>query len=98
MLGPQKTGIIMSELIAFEVYRTIAIKFNEEDVVIRLSKRKDFDEYALFAENKNGTKRWHCSYPLEMAVDLNKSTEQELNIKISSIIQECIDARPHLKS
>ncbi len=81
----------MTQLIAFEIYRTEVIFFNGNRFTVSFSKRKDAEECALFAVNDDGTKRWSCFYSAETAADFATSTGQRLEDEVYQILRGDID-------
>ena len=81
----------MTELIAFDIYRTEALTLNADKYVVRFGKRKDREEYALFANNEAGTKSWRCFYSPEVAADFKRSTGKELETEVYSVLKDDIE-------
>lgn len=81
----------MTELIAFDIYRTEALTLNADKYVVRFAKRKDREEYALFANNEAGTKSWRCFYSPEVAADFKRSTGKELETEVYSVLKDDIE-------
>lgn len=81
----------MSEIIAFENYRSEKITINGESFTVHFSKRKDGEEYALHAVNDDGTKNWRGFYSAETAADFTRSTGQKLGEGVYSVLQDDID-------
>lgn len=81
----------MTELIAFHIYRTEVLTLNADKCVVRFSKRKDREEYALFANNEIGTKSWSCFYSPEVAADFQRTTGEELEAKVYSVLKGDIE-------
>jgi hypothetical protein len=77
----------MTELIAFEIYRTEALTLNGEEYTVRFAKRKDHEQYALFADNDIGTKSWRCFYSPEVAADFKRSTGKALESEVYSVLK-----------
>jgi hypothetical protein len=81
----------MSEIIAFEIYRTEVFAFNEERFTIQFAKRKDAEEYALFAVNDAKTKSWKGFYSPETAADFLVSTGQHLEDEVFRVLRGDIE-------
>ncbi len=77
----------MTQLIAFEIYRTEVIVFNEDRFTVSFSKRKDGEEFALFAVNDDRTKRWSGFYSAETAADFAMSTGQRLEDEVYQVLR-----------
>lgn len=82
----------MTELIAFHIYRIETLTLNADKYVVRFSKRKDCEEYALFANSETGTKNWRCFYSPEIAADFQRTTGEELETIVYSILKEDIES------
>lgn len=63
----------MSELIAFEVYRTEPLVLGEEHLFVQFAKRKGRDEYALFAVSPDGSRNERAFYSEQAAQDLARA-------------------------
>lgn len=81
----------MSELIAFEIYRTENITIKGESFTVRFTKRRDREEYELHAANDAGTKNWKGSYSSETATDFALSTGLQLEEGVYAILKGEID-------
>jgi hypothetical protein len=77
----------MSSIIAFEIYRTEALTFNGERFTVSFTKRKDGEEYALFAVNDARTKSWRGFYSVETAADFKASTGQQLEDEVYKVLK-----------
>jgi len=77
----------MSVMIAFEIYRTEVFTFNGEQFTVQFTKRKDGEEYALFAVNDLGTKSWRGFYSPETAADFLESSGQKLEEEVYSVLK-----------
>lgn len=86
----------MSEIIAFETYRTENITINGESFTVHFTKRKDGEEYALFAVNDDRTKNWRGFYSAETAVDFTRSTGRRLEEEVYSVLKGDIE-RGHIQ-
>lgn len=85
----------MSEIIAFEIYRTENISINGDAFTVRFAKRKDGEEYALFAVNENKTKSWRGFYSPETAADFKHSTGRQLEEEVYAVLKGDIE-RGHI--
>lgn len=74
-------------LIAFETYRTETLQIKGETFTVTFTKRKDGEEYAVFAVNDSGSKRWRAFYTSETADDFNTSTGQQLADEVLKVLQ-----------
>jgi hypothetical protein len=81
----------MSEIIAFEIYRTENIAIKGETFAICFSKRKSGEEYALFAVNDAQTKRWRGFYSPETAADFARVTGLPLEKEVYAIFKADIE-------
>ena len=68
----------MTEIISFEIYKTKNTHIHGELFLVFFAKRKDREEYALFAENIDKSIGWSGFYSKEAASELEASTEQQL--------------------
>lgn len=82
----------MTQLIAFDIYRTELIVFNGECFTVNFSKRKDAEEFALFAVNDDRTKRWKGFYSAETAADFAVSTGQRLEDEVYRVLMGDIES------
>lgn len=81
----------MTELIAFNIYRTETLTLNEEKYLVRFAKRNDDEEYALFADNESRTKRWRCFYSPEVAANFMRSTGKALETEVYLVLRDKIE-------
>ncbi|OGB53982.1 MAG: hypothetical protein A2503_08815 [Burkholderiales bacterium RIFOXYD12_FULL_59_19] len=81
----------MTDVIAFDIYRTETLTLNADKYVVRFAKRKDGEEYALFAVNETGTKSWRCFYSPEVAADFKRSTGKALETGVYSVLKHDIE-------
>jgi hypothetical protein len=81
----------MTELIAFEIYRTEKLTLNADKYIVRFTRRKNGEEYALFADNETATKSWRCFYTPEVAVDFERSTGETLEAEVYSVLRGDIE-------
>jgi len=86
----------MTQLIAFEIYRTEVLVFNGERFTVSFSKRKDTEEFALFAVNDERTKSWRGFYSPETAADFVASTGQQLEDEVYKVLRGDIE-RGHVE-
>jgi hypothetical protein len=86
----------MTQLIAFEIYRTEVLVLNGERFTVRFSKRKDAEEFALFAVNDAGTKSCNGFYSPETAADFMASTGQRLEDEVYKVLKGDIE-RGHVE-
>lgn len=77
----------MAEIIAFEIYQTKALTLMGDEFMVHFTKRKDGEEYALFAVNSSKTQNWQRFYSPKTAAYLNSCTRQMLESKVESIIR-----------
>ena len=81
----------MTNLIAFQTYREETIELQGEKFTVRFTKRKDQEEYALFATNANGTKNWRGFYTSEVARAFNLTTSKKLEEAVYEVLRSDID-------
>lgn len=77
----------MTDIIAFEIYRTENMTINGECIRVNFTQRKDLDEYALFAVNGSGTKRWSGFYSAATATEFTHCTGLEMEEEVYSILR-----------
>ncbi len=81
----------MTELLAFQTYREETIELQGEKFTVRFTKRKDQEEYALFATNAVGTKNWRGFYTLEVATEFNLITDKKLEEAVYQVLGSDIE-------
>lgn len=82
----------MSEIIAFEIYRSEEISINGETFRVNFSKRKDAEEYALFAVSSDRTKSWRGFYSAETAADFERSHGETLEKEMYAVLRGDIES------
>ncbi|GAB3390696.1 hypothetical protein [Lysobacter fragariae] len=80
----------MSALIGFEVYRTESLTLGGIAYLVRFTKRKDMDEYALFVSDEFGAEHMYCTYSSDTAADFKELTGDELGQHVYERLQEDI--------
>lgn len=87
----------MTDLIAFDIYRTELLKIKDKTYEVNFTKRKNSEEYNLIAINPNNQKQFHASYSVEIADDFKKSTGDNLAEVVYQILKNDIErAESHL--
>lgn len=86
----------MSQTISFEVYRTEVLTISGEQFTVSFAKRKDEEEYAMFAVNGNRTKSWKAFYSAEAAADFAVCTGQSLEDEVYKVLKGDV-ARGHME-
>lgn len=82
----------MTELIAFQAYRTERLQINGDLFTVQFTKRKDRpDVYALFAINDDTTKSWQCFYSGKTANEFEKTTGNRLEELICAVLNGDVD-------
>jgi hypothetical protein len=77
----------MSQIITFEIYRTEVLTISGEQFTVSFAKRKEEDEYALFAVNGNRTKSWRAFYSAEAAANFAVCTGQSLEDEVYKVLK-----------
>lgn len=77
----------MHDTIIFEVYRVEQLEFNGDLFIVQFAKRKDAEEYALFARNEPGDKVARAFYSRETAIDFSHSTGHELEDEVYDLLR-----------
>ena len=82
----------MTELIAFQTYRTERLQINGDLFTVQFTKRKGRpDVYALFAINDDTTKSWQCFYSGKTANEFEKTAGNRLEELICAVLNGDVD-------
>jgi len=81
----------VTNLIAFHTYREEMIELQGEKFTVRFTKRKDQEEYALFATNASGTKNWRGFYTPEVAKEFTLTTGKKLEETVYEVLRSDIE-------
>lgn len=86
----------MTQLIAFEIYRTEELVLNGYEYTVFFSKRRDTQEYEIFAVNHDKTKSIRGSYSAETAKDFKSYTGNDLQEAVYNILKDEQIGRAHV--
>lgn len=77
----------MTDLIAFEIYRTEEISIFGKQMIARFLRRKDHEAYELLLSDEASGDIWKCGYSAETARDFAKQTGEALEQHVYAIIR-----------
>ena len=83
--------LFVTSLIAFQTYREETIELQGEKFTLRFTKRKDQEEYALFATNAGGTKNWRGFHTPEVAREFNLITGKKMEEAVYKVLRSDIE-------
>jgi len=82
----------MTSLIAFDIYRTEAVKVSGKQLVARFLRRKDQEAYELHITDESTGQVWKCGYSAETARDFSQQTGEQLVQHVYEILKSDVVA------
>ena len=77
----------MTDLIAFEIYRTEEISVSGRQLVARFLRRKDHEAYELLLSDEITGEVWKAGYSAETARDFAKQNSEALEQHVYEILK-----------
>ena len=77
----------MTDLIAFDIYRTENLSIDGRQLVARFLRRKDLGAYELSVSDESTGEVWKCGYSAETARDFAKQRGHDLEQYVYAILK-----------
>lgn len=77
----------MTDLIAFDIYRTENFLIDGRQLIARVLRRKDLEAYELLVSDESTGEVWKCGYSAETARDFAKQTDDDLERHVYAILK-----------
>jgi hypothetical protein len=81
----------VTDLIAFDVYRTESLSISGRQLTARFLLRKDQEAYELLVSDESTGEVWKCGYTAETARDFASQTGEGLEQHVYSILKSDIE-------